>query len=314
MWPMSPWGRHLRSVLIAIPVGVLVWITVGLGVAQFGRGLGGFYFGETVILPDEYVPDRGVRFAIAASLLIVAGLLYTGLLEAKLSPPGPTAVAVAYAGISIWAMAEPASFGETFPSDLFGVERAAQAPTWGFALLLAGPLAFVAAPGRPWLPGRVYIASAPLVWLAVAGGLATLINTVGVYGLGEGLVLASDFDPPRRLPLLNGLASVLLLVVAGLLYLLMLRGGRRSIGLPVVGLAFLAASVVALVDPELLLPPASLYGTDLAAALNALVRPAWCYALLLAVPLLSVPAYAAVADRSARPAPVAPSPGLELSP
>lgn len=295
---MNPLASHLRSVLISVPVGILVWITTGAGVARLGRALGGLYFGETMILPDDYVSDRGVDFTLAALLLVAAGLLYSGLLAAKLAPAGPVTVAVAYAGISLWAMVDPAAFGSTFPSELLGADRAVQAPAWGYAMLLAGPLAFgaVSPDGRGWLAGRVppYLASAPLVWLATAGGIATLATTVGVYGLGEGLVLAPD----NAQPLLYGLASVLLLLAAGLLYLLMLRGGRRSVGLPAVGLVFLGVSLLAMFDPELFLPPQSLYGTALADGLNVLVKPVWGYAVLLAVPMLVIPVYAALADRS----------------
>jgi hypothetical protein len=309
--------RHLRSILISLPLGALVWIAIGVGVDKMGRALGQVYFGQFLLLRGSVGPLQSPlpNAIFAVVVFILAGLLYSVLLLADLSPVGPAAVAVAYAGVSVWAMAAPASFEGTFAADVFELSRAAQAPAWGYTMLLAVPLALASARWRPLLGGQTQplMALTPLIWLLAGVGIYTMSRTVGSVQMGEGLLLAYQRDkPPLHNPVLNGVISVLTLLAAGLLTLILLRGGTRRVGdgprvagttgagVGVVGLGFAVVSLFAIVAAETfdkLLHLVGLRQDD--AALQVLVAPVWGYALLLAVPMLAISVRAILAAHSA---------------
>jgi hypothetical protein len=240
-----------RDVALSLLLGALIWAGTGFAAAKLVHAFGGFRFGEPMILPDSYLPPgRATAGGIAAAVLVAVGLLYYLLLIVR-SPVGPAVVGGLYFGVSVWAVAHPASFEHTMPGNAFGLNRFWQAPAWGYAMLLAGPLLLRLADGWLRRPAVPAVLLGPLIWTTIAAGLSALAAAVGADELGESLRLSYERDkPPIHNPLTFGLLSVLLLLAAGALFTLLLRSAAVPAGLTVVGVLTLAASAWSMSDPE----------------------------------------------------------------
>ena len=128
--------RHLRSILYALVLAPAIWILAGVG---FTHDL----------------TSRGREFFAAESisgllLLIFAGILYTILAFAPVSPAGPVLTGVAYLGVTVWAWNSPADYAGLWPAEVAKDSFDLSRPGYGLAALLAIPLLGTALSARRW--------------------------------------------------------------------------------------------------------------------------------------------------------------------
>ena len=251
--------RLTRDVLVSLLVGAGIWFAIAFGVVVLGDAMGGFRYGETLILPDSYLlsDNRGGVGAVAAIAFLVAGALYAWLLLGRLSAAGPRLVGVLFLSAGVWCAGSPSTYERIL----------GQPPAWGYTIVLAAPLLV---PVERW-PAlrRAGFLLGPLVWLAIGAGNRLFVSAVGVHARGESLMLGYERGRPGQL--WSAIGCVLVLFVAGALAAPLLRGGSSTVGLICAGL-----SVWALIDVEAVGGWARL-----------VAAPLWGYALVLAVPMVA---------------------------
>jgi|GEM_PF-6083681 len=281
--------RQVRSILISVPLGVAVWLAVGFGVGKLRYAYGAVPF--AMFQGDPPAAGSGPRDGLVGLAALVGAALLVGvLLLARIAPVGPRLVGATFLGISLWSIVAPESFSAHFPADAFGVGRAAQAPAWGYALLLAPPLL-----ARGFTDAHRRLRTGWHVPVTIVLAVASVLNvSVGVVALSR--AVASVDDIGRRLGF--GLVSLLAFRLAGLLYVAVLRSARTSplpavaVGLGYLGLGgWAAASPLTFHSAASAATPQS-WGSWPWAML--LLLPALGFTVLLAVPLLLAGAKAAV--------------------
>src|SRR6266498_2956751 len=140
--------RHLVSIIVSLLVTPVVYVLTGVGLVKFGEASGSS--GAT----------KFTALTIALIALLVAGILYSLLVLARLSPLGLVLAGLALFSATMWAILSTDSFRDTVPGTVFGVRGAGWAPASGVAALLAVPLlATIASPrrvrrSRPTAPRR----------------------------------------------------------------------------------------------------------------------------------------------------------------
>jgi hypothetical protein len=128
--------RHLGSILLSLVLAPIIWLAAGVGLSKISEGF--------TTDPDYLAAFVGVL------ALGLAGLLYSVLMLARLSPLGPILAGLLYFGVSMWALANPESLANVLPQDILGVDGAGTAPAGGVAVLLAVPLLATVASPRRW--------------------------------------------------------------------------------------------------------------------------------------------------------------------
>jgi hypothetical protein len=127
--------RHLGSIVLSLLLGVSVYLLTGVALSYSAR-----------FAADEAAPERFAGLLAA----VVAGLLYSVLVLARLSPFGPVLVGLLFAGLTAWAWTDAPSFVDTMPATLFGVSGVTTLPAVPFSALLAVPLLLIIASPRRW--------------------------------------------------------------------------------------------------------------------------------------------------------------------
>jgi hypothetical protein len=274
--------KHVRSVAAGLPLAAAVWVLTGVGVVQLASALGGLRYGVPMVLPDVFVSgNRVVAGLAAAGVLLAAGLAHGLLLRVGVA--GRAIAGVAYLVVSVWALTDPASFERTFPSDIGRFVGAAQAPAWGYALLLAGPLLVTLVRARLTGSVPVGVAIGVLVWVEAGIGVSALGRAVGVQPMGEALLLPYETgDPVPANRLLDSVITLIFLLGAAILVRLLIDGRRLRAARALIGAVFVGVSLWAMIFPE---------SYEAAVPITWVSAPAWGYALLLAGPLLFTAAW-----------------------
>jgi hypothetical protein len=140
--------RHLLSFLLSLVLAPLIYISAGFSAVKFGQAV---ELGQAAIL------------GLVAAL--VAGGLYALLVMTRLSPAGPVFTGLLYLGVTVWALADPASFRDVVPGELFGQGGLLYVPLGFGTALLAFPLLFTVFSPRRWRssaqPGAATFDAAP---------------------------------------------------------------------------------------------------------------------------------------------------------
>ncbi|XVU26497.1 hypothetical protein ACQPZJ_05430 [Actinoplanes sp. CA-054009] len=122
--------------MYAVVLAPAVWILAAVGFTQD--------------LTTRGRDDFAVESLGGLSLLLLAGAAYAILLLAPISPAGPLLAGLAFVGVSIWALADPAGYAALWPANVakdgFDLSR----PAYGLAAMLAIPLVCTALSARRW--------------------------------------------------------------------------------------------------------------------------------------------------------------------
>jgi hypothetical protein len=129
--------RHLFSVLLALVLAPLIYLSAGLSAIKFTDARGP---GQGVVLP--------ALLALAAALF--AGGLYALLLMSRLSPAGPVLAGLLYLGVTLWTLFDVQGFTGATPYELFGVRGLVRVPAGFGTALLAVPLLVTVFNGGRW--------------------------------------------------------------------------------------------------------------------------------------------------------------------
>jgi hypothetical protein len=169
--------RHLGSVLLSAVLAPVIWALAGIGMIKFAESFGTF-------------DVDWVTLSVGLLALLGAGLCYTPLVLARLSPLGPALVGVALLGMSVWAAVSTRSFVDTVPAKVLGVPAALLEPA-RFAPLLAVPLLATLLSARRWRRyDRPDSTSQP-----------TPYGTSGPYATPQTATAQTATPPAARLPL-----------------------------------------------------------------------------------------------------------------
>jgi hypothetical protein len=128
--------RHLGSIVWSLLMGSAVYALSGIGLAKLSQ--------HTTAGPDY------VAASIGLAALLAAGLLYTPLVLARLSPLGPVLAGLAFLAVTGWATFAGSSFTGTVPAGALGVPGASRAPAGAVTALLAVPLLATIFSPRRW--------------------------------------------------------------------------------------------------------------------------------------------------------------------
>jgi hypothetical protein len=269
--------KQVWSVAAGLPLAAVVWVLTGIGLVQLASALGGLLYGVPMVLPDAFLSgNRIVTGLAAAGLLLAAGLAFGLLLRVGVA--GRAIAGVACLVVGVWALTDPAGFERTFPSSIAGFERAAQAPAWGYALLLAGPLLVTLVQARLNGSLPVGLAIGVLVWVETGIGVSALGRAVGVQPFGEALLLPHQSgEPVPDNRLFDSVIALVFLLGAAILVRLIIDGRRFRAARAVVAAAFIGVSLWAMTFPE---------SYEMTVPVAWVTAPAWGYALLLAGPML----------------------------
>jgi hypothetical protein len=129
--------RHLGSIVLAIVFAPLMYLLAGVGQVKFVAGTARASTDWTAV-------------SIGIGALIVAGVLYSVLVMARLSPLGPVLAAALFIGVELWAVFDAAGVADLLGNSTFGVIRAQEAPLSGLALFMAVPLIATIVSPRRW--------------------------------------------------------------------------------------------------------------------------------------------------------------------
>jgi hypothetical protein len=260
-----PAMKVYRDVVISLLLGAGIWFAIAFGAVVLGDAMGGFRYGETLILPDSYLvtDNRGGIGAVAAIAFLVAGALYAWLLLGHFSPAGPRLVGGLFLSAGVWAACGPATYDRIL----------GQPPAWGYTIVLAAPLLIsVERPPALGRSGPACVLVGALVWILIGAGNRLYVDGVGVGPMGESLMLPYERGRPGEL--WTAIGGVVVLLAAGVLAALLLRGSPVGVGL--VGLGYTGLSIWALTEVFAVADWAPL-----------VAAPLWGYALMLAVPMVA---------------------------
>src|SRR5262245_44580532 len=129
--------RHLGSLLLSLISAAAIHVLAGVGMVKATE----IHSGEATDWPAT---------AIAFGALITAGLIYTMLLFARLSPFGLVAAGLAFLGVSVWALIWPDSFLDTMPTSVGGIGDAGVIAAGPLTTILAIPLLCTLFSTRRW--------------------------------------------------------------------------------------------------------------------------------------------------------------------
>src|SRR5438552_4328387 len=130
--------RHLGSIVLSLVIAPVVYLLGGIGLVKMASSM------------TESGASKYGSLAVALAALLVAGLLYTVLVLARLSPLGPVLAGIALFSVTMWAVVNTDSFAKAMPRSVLGVSGALLAPAGGLAALLAVPLIAMIASPRRW--------------------------------------------------------------------------------------------------------------------------------------------------------------------
>ncbi len=185
--------RHLVSIIVSLLVTPVVYVLTGVGLVKFGEASGSS--GAT----------KFTALTIALIALLVAGILYSLLVLARLSPLGLVLAGLALFSATMWAILSTDSFRDTVPGTVFGVRGAGWAPASGVAALLAVPLLATIASPRRWrryaTPGAAVASysAAPSYSTAYPQSAAPSYGPP-FYGTEPSTTAYDDPEATRRLP------------------------------------------------------------------------------------------------------------------
>lgn len=128
--------RHLGSVFLSLLLVPVSYVSLGVGMS---------YWQQHLVTGEEYTD----KLTVALVAFAVAGLAYSVLVLARLSPLGLVLGGLALAGVSGWALLATDVFEETVPRDIAGVNGAGWAAS-PLTLVLAVPLLATIASPRRW--------------------------------------------------------------------------------------------------------------------------------------------------------------------
>jgi len=162
--------RHLRSILYALVLAPAVWVLCGVGFTSdlIGRAR------DTT---------GSIESLVGLLLLLLAGGAYAILVFAPISPAGPLLAGLAFLGVGLWALAEPASYAAQWPPGLSKEGFDLSLPGYGLAVVLAVPMICTALSARRWaryeppvLPLIGTLGRARVVGTPIAVSETTLLN------------------------------------------------------------------------------------------------------------------------------------------
>jgi hypothetical protein len=125
--------RHLWSLVLALVLTPLIYISAGFSAVKFGDA-------------------RGLGAAASLGLLaaFVAGGLYALLVMTRLSPVGPIVAGLVYLGVTFWEVLDRAGFESVIPADFAGQKGVLHVPVGMGTALLAAPLLLTVFSSRRW--------------------------------------------------------------------------------------------------------------------------------------------------------------------
>jgi hypothetical protein len=130
--------RHLGSIVLSLVLAAITYLLTGIGLVKMAEAM--FRHGTS----------KYTALGAALLALLVAGLLYSVLTLARLSPLGPVLSGLALFSITMWAIFATGSFQRTMPNSVLGVSGAPLVPAGGIAALLAVPLLATIVSPRRW--------------------------------------------------------------------------------------------------------------------------------------------------------------------
>jgi hypothetical protein len=130
--------RHLGSIVLSMILAPLIYVLGGVGIAKFAKAIDG-----------RTAPDF-VPAILSLGALLLAGVLYAILTMTRVSPLGPVLAGVGFLAVGFWALADPATLGDTLPQDVLGVRDAGILAAGPLALLISVPLLATIVSPRRW--------------------------------------------------------------------------------------------------------------------------------------------------------------------
>ncbi|BCJ70931.1 hypothetical protein CS0771_04750 [Catellatospora sp. IY07-71] len=129
--------RHIGSFLLALVFAPAVFLLTGTGLSAFATSwvAGG-------------APEAVLDTAVALGALLLAGALYAVLTMVRLSPVGPFLAGLGLLGMSVWAIAHPGSYEDTFA--MLRVHMGGAVGQTGLGIVLAVPLLATVGSPRRW--------------------------------------------------------------------------------------------------------------------------------------------------------------------
>ena len=129
--------RHVRSILYALVLAPAVWVLCAVGFTDdlIGRAR------DTT---------GSVEALTGLLLLLLAGAAYAILVFSPISPAGPTLAGLAFLGVCLWALAEPASYAAQWPPEISKEGFDLSLPGYGLALVLCVPMICTVLSARRW--------------------------------------------------------------------------------------------------------------------------------------------------------------------
>lgn len=128
--------RHIGSFLLAMIFAPAIFLLTGTGLSAFGSSI------------EAGAINRIPGTAGALGALLLAGVLYAMLIMLRLSPIGPFLAGLGYLGMTGWALADKASYQDTFA--LLDIHLAGAVGIQGLGLLLGVPLVATVFSPRRW--------------------------------------------------------------------------------------------------------------------------------------------------------------------
>jgi hypothetical protein len=98
--------RHLASVILGPVLGFVAYVLFGFGATRISA-------------QDGWSTDN----IVGLLAMVGAGVAYAILVVPRLSPIGPAIAGVAYLGIGLWIITDTASFLDTMPKDILGLDN-----------------------------------------------------------------------------------------------------------------------------------------------------------------------------------------------
>jgi hypothetical protein len=127
--------RHLLSLLLAIVLTPVVFLASGYANIKFAEAATG---------------GKLVPMLLTVAAILVAGLAYSVLILARLSPVGTVLAGLALLGAVGWALVDLDSYLEVTPDKFLGVRDLLTAPIDGLTAVIAVPLVLTIASPRRW--------------------------------------------------------------------------------------------------------------------------------------------------------------------
>ena len=127
--------RHLLSLLLAIVLTPVVLLAAEYGNMKFVEA----------VRDDSAEPTL-----LAVAAILIAGLAYSVLVLARLSPVGTVFAGLALLGVILWTVVDPDGYLDVMPDRVFGATGLFTAPVNGLIAVFAVPLVLTVASPRRW--------------------------------------------------------------------------------------------------------------------------------------------------------------------